>query len=371
MRQLLSIAILLLVSIRPAACLAQDADLTVRLGVAPRRGGVVVMLFDSAEGFEDFRAPARVETFAAGDPAALVLRDVPVGTYALVVFNDENGNRRLDVNFIGIPKEPIGFANAYRPKGPPGFERAAFRVEEGTNAVVDVGLARPLGNRGRLGLGVGVLARGSPYVESSGNPVLFIPAVTYIGNRLQVYGPFAQCGITGSGGTRLAATLAYRMAVYEEDDSPALEGMADRKATAMAGLRLQRNAPGGIHLQAGYAHDMLDRIGGGQAQAGLSRPVPWRSLRVTPSLSANWISAALVRHDFGVAPEEATPDRPAYRPGDSFSLEAGLSVFAEITPSVFGALSAGIEWFGDDIRHSPIVDDDRVLKGYAFITYML
>lgn len=346
-------------------------DLTIRLGTPPRSGDVVVMLFDSADGFEDLRAPIRVETFATSNQAPLVLMGVSAGKYALAVFNDINANQRLDVNFIGIPKEPVGFANAYRPKGAPGFEPAAFRVEEGQDAVVDVNLVRPLGNHGRFGIGVGVLARGSPYDKATGNPVQFIPAVTYIGNRLQVYGPFAQFGLTGKGRTRLAATLAYRMAVYETNDSPALEGMKDRKATAMAGIRLQRNAPGGIHLQAGYEHDILNRIGGGRAQAGVSRPIPWRSVRVTPSLSVNWTSAALMRHDFGVTLAEESVGRPSYRPDDALSMEAGLSVFAEITPSVFGAISAGMEWFDDEVRHSPITDEDRVLKGYAFITYML
>lgn len=351
---------------------AAGADLPVHLSDAPANGSITVMLFDSAEGFEDFRAPVRVETVPAdGQTTALTLTGVPAGNYALVVFHDENSNGRLDFNFIGIPKEPIGFANDYRPKGPPNFARATLHLDVEDTPPVDIQLARPLGKRGRLGVGAGVISRSSPFAHSTDNPVQFIPAITYIGNRLQIFGPFARFGLTDIGHTRLAASLAYRMGVYAEDDSPVLKGMDDRRATAMAGFQLQMNAPGGLDISAGYAHDVLDRIGGGEAQLALSRPVPWRSTRFTPSLGILWTSADLVRHDYGVTPQEATALRPAYRPGDTLSIEAGFGVFTELTPSLSAALRISIEWLDQEVRRSPIVDDDHVLKGFAFISYML
>jgi len=346
-------------------------DLTIRLDAAPRGGMITAMLFDSPEGFEDFRAPVYTERVAADGRTDFVLSGIPAGQYVLVVFHDENSNDRLDSNFIGIPREPIGFSNAYRPKGPPSFNRATFRLEEDEETTIDMRLARPLGERGRLGVGVGVIARGSPYTRSTDNPVQFIPAITYIGNRLQIYGPYAQFGLTGSGDVRLAASLAYRQAVYEADDSPALEGMDDREATALAGLRLQVETPGGFDFSAGYAHDVLNRIGGGEAQLGIARPIPWRSTRFTPSITLHWTDAALIRHDFGVDADEATDARPAYRPGDAFSIETGIGIFSELTPSFFMIVNASVEWFDSEVKNSPIVDEKHVLKGFAAISYIL
>ncbi len=354
--------------ILPHAAVA-SGNVFVRLDDAPRGGMIMAMLFDSPEGFEDFRAPVHMERIAADGRHELQFYGIPPGRYALVVYHDENSNGRLDSNFIGIPKEPIGFSNAYRPKGPPSFARAAFQLDG--EADMDVRLARPLGDRGRLGVGVGVIARGSPYTRSTDNPLQFIPAITYIGNRLQIYGPYAQLGITGSGDVRLAASLAYRQAVYEADDSPVLDSMDDRKATAMAGLRLQIETPGGVDLSAGYAHDMLDRIGGGEAQIEIARPIPWRSTRFTPSITLHWTDAALIRHDYGVAGDEATDTRPAYRPGDAFSIETGIGVFSELTPSLFMIANASIEWFDSEVKNSPIVDEKHVLKGFAAISYLL
>jgi len=37
--------------------------------------------------------------------------DIPFGEYAVKYYHDVNSNNKLDVNFLGIPKEPYGFSN--------------------------------------------------------------------------------------------------------------------------------------------------------------------------------------------------------------------------------------------------------------------
>lgn len=58
--------------------------------------------------------------------------DVPFGTYAISIFQDINKNGELERNFIGIPKEPIGFGNNYKPFGYPKFESAAIQFSSNT-----------------------------------------------------------------------------------------------------------------------------------------------------------------------------------------------------------------------------------------------
>lgn len=51
------------------------------------------------------------------------------GKYALAVYHDLNDNSVLDKNFVGIPKEPYGFSNDFRPRfSPPTFEDCAFEL---------------------------------------------------------------------------------------------------------------------------------------------------------------------------------------------------------------------------------------------------
>lgn len=42
--------------------------------------------------------------------------DVPIGEYALAIYQDSNGNKKLDTNIVGFPKEPFGFSQNIRPK---------------------------------------------------------------------------------------------------------------------------------------------------------------------------------------------------------------------------------------------------------------
>ena len=57
----------------------------------------------------------------------VVFEDVAPGRYGIVVLHDENENRKIDRNFIGLPKEGWGMSNNPRPGfSAPNFEAAAF-----------------------------------------------------------------------------------------------------------------------------------------------------------------------------------------------------------------------------------------------------
>jgi MipA family protein len=356
-----------------ALCAARDgfaSTLIVRLVDPPEAGSVAFVLFDDANAFGDFRDPARMEVFPLDGREAYVIEDIPTGEYALLVYFDENENRKMDRNFIGIPKEPLGFSNDYRPKGPPRYSRAAFTIQPDAPASFDVSLYRPLGKRGRIGVGVGVIASRPPYRDYDGNIVQPIPAITYIGNRFQIYGPYAQISLVGSGKLRLAATGRYRLRAYEEGDSDFLDGMGDRDDTFMAGLALQAELPGGFDISAGYDHDVLDTIGGGSAQAGISKSFAVGVARITPEIGVHWLSEDLARHDYGVPADRATAERPAYELDGVFSLQAGLGLFFELTDSLVFLVNGQAEFLDEDVTDSPIVEDDIVFSGFSALNYL-
>ena len=349
---------------------AQAADLSVRVQNAPTQGVLVFQIYNSANTFGDFRDPVReLRSDVRADNVYLV-EDIPAGEIAMLVYVDENENGLIDKNFIGIPKETLGISNNYRPKGPPSFDRASFSVAEGEALSIDVAIYRVLGERGRLGVGAGVIGRSSPYVGSDTTVLQPIPAITYNGERLQWLGPNVRYGLVGTGPWRLAASASYRIGVYEEKDSSALAGMDDRESTLLAGLGFRYEVPGGVNLLLRYEHDVLDKIGGGSATASISKGFQAGIFRFSPQLQVNWLSADLTNHDFGVAAEEATFARPAYNTGSTVSYEAGISSFIELTEEWRIILSVSAEFLPDEITDSPIVADDQVFKGFAAITYV-
>jgi outer membrane protein len=349
---------------------ADAAELIVEVSNAPAQGQLVFQVYDSANAFGDFRDPASETVIQSEGDGEYRLTEVPAGDIAVLVYVDANRNGIIDKNFIGIPRETLGLSNNYRPKGPPSFDRARITVGTGDVQTIDIELYKVLGERGRLGVGIGVVGRSSPYFDSSGGVFQPIPAITYNGERLQWLGPNLRYGILGSGKLRLAISASYRIGVYEEEDSPVLAGLGDREDTLLAGLGLQYEFPGGFDAGLRYEHDILDRIGGGAATASLSKGFQIGFVRISPKLVINWQSSELANHDFGVPLDAATPDRPPYSPGSTVSAEVGITSFIEITEDWRILFDLSLERLDDAVVDSPIVDDETVVKGFAAITYV-
>lgn len=122
------------------AMAAQAGELTIEVsGVTPNRGKVYVALYDRPETFP-ISGRQRVSQVLTSEAEHLTVhfKDLQPGQYAVGVFQDLNGNGRLDKNFLGIPKEPYGFSNGARGSiGPPKFAEAAITLNpDGTTTIV-------------------------------------------------------------------------------------------------------------------------------------------------------------------------------------------------------------------------------------------
>jgi len=98
-------------------------------GIRSDKGRVMCALYASADGFAKDGNKALMQTSSpvADHQATCDFHDVHPGTYAVSVFHDENSNGRLDMNFMGIPREGVGTSNDAKGHfGPPKFEDAAF-----------------------------------------------------------------------------------------------------------------------------------------------------------------------------------------------------------------------------------------------------
>jgi uncharacterized protein (DUF2141 family) len=111
---------------------SQDqAGLTVIVsGIQEGKGVINVALYDSPDTFTDKPLKTAKSVLKRGQQEAEVtFTDVKAGEYAVAVYHDLNQNDELDTNFFGIPQEPYGFSNNYRPTvSKPSFSKAAFRI---------------------------------------------------------------------------------------------------------------------------------------------------------------------------------------------------------------------------------------------------
>lgn len=92
-------------------------------------GALSVAVFTVARGFPGKfeRALTKASVPAVFPEQMVIFDDIPFGTCAVAIRHDENGNGKLDTNFIGMPEEGMGASNNPRPKfGPPSFDDASF-----------------------------------------------------------------------------------------------------------------------------------------------------------------------------------------------------------------------------------------------------
>jgi outer membrane protein len=346
----------------------EAAELAVSIENPPINGTVIAMLFNSSSTFVDLRDPVRVITLPAGGTAPGRINDLPSGEYALVVYQDENGNGRLDENFIGIPSEPLGFSNRYWPQGPPTFTHAAFKLSADESKTIDIKLQSVFGKAGILSLGAGVISNTSPYRDAKTWHVQPIPAISYIGDRVQILGLTARCGILDWGDVALAATATYRFGAYREKDSPYLQGMGNRDDTILGGFALQFKLPEGFKLSTGYEHDLLDRTGGGTGHLGVEKAFQQDLLTISPKISLCWLTDNLADYEYGVSATQVRTNRPAYHPGDVVNFDVGVTLFRELYKDWQFILSSSIVFLSSNQKSSPIVDQPQVFNSFFAVT---
>jgi uncharacterized protein (DUF2141 family) len=114
-----------------AADAPANGDLTVRAsGFAHARGHAVAKLFmvgDNVLEAGRWQVTAPIENGLA----AFRFSHLPAGSYAVVVFHDENDNGQIDHGLLG-PSEPLGFSGGFALSlfsGRPNFERLKFAFQ--------------------------------------------------------------------------------------------------------------------------------------------------------------------------------------------------------------------------------------------------
>jgi uncharacterized protein (DUF2141 family) len=120
----------------------QASELIINLSDQKKTGTLMLAIYNNAEAFEgsvvkEKRSEVGVfkglELYLEPMDSTQLNTEIPDGEYAIAFFIDANGNKKLDKNFLGIPKEQFGFSNnAMGTLSAPSFEQAKFKVAGNT-----------------------------------------------------------------------------------------------------------------------------------------------------------------------------------------------------------------------------------------------
>ncbi len=136
MKKLMVLSVGMLMS---ACLLAQSiGELTIKVSDKKNRtdGQLVLLLFTEADGFpgEVDQAAYKGRIDKVVQNATYTFKNLPHGKYAVSVFLDKNKNEKVDRNFIGFPKEPVGASNMTR-LGKPNFKKCLIEFTEAKKTI--------------------------------------------------------------------------------------------------------------------------------------------------------------------------------------------------------------------------------------------
>jgi uncharacterized protein (DUF2141 family) len=135
---LLSVAMLRMVKAESTATLTVVVD-----GIRHNKGQVCLRIFSGERGFP-FNNTSEVQsgcTQITGKSVKKQFSGLKPGKYAVAVVDDQNGDNKLNKDFLGIPKEGFGLSknpNVSILTGTPQFRDASFPISKNTTIKIQM-----------------------------------------------------------------------------------------------------------------------------------------------------------------------------------------------------------------------------------------
>lgn len=134
--------IFLVFVMQSAAQLLFAQNLTIEVcDIEKVEGHLYVAIYNSEETF--MKKPLTAFRIDVKDTSlSIPCQGLPTGTYAISLFQDENGNGKLDTAVFGIPTEKYGFSNdAQGVMGLPSYDKCSFTFSGDTTLVIHLKLS--------------------------------------------------------------------------------------------------------------------------------------------------------------------------------------------------------------------------------------
>ena len=196
-----------------------------------------------------------------------------------------------------------------------------------------------------------------------------LPFLLYENRWVRLVGPTLDLKLHSSDSVSMGLRLRYAGEGYEADDSPYLQGMAERKASFWLGGSASWRTSWAT-LSAEVLADGSGESKGTRMTVGLERSFSSGKFEFTPRIAAHHVDSKYVNYYYGVRAEEATALRPFHAGKSTTNFEAGLRIGYSLAPKHKLSLDLSTTRFGSGIKDSPLVDrssQDSVRAGYLYL----
>ena len=170
--------------------------------------------------------------------------------------------------------------------------------------------------------------------------------------------------------SRYELFLRRRLEGFASDHVPeSMLGMDKRAAGDDLGVAFRfRLGAGAVYGEA--MQNVSEESDGTELRLGYRYERWWTGpLRWRPYVTLSWRDAKLNDYYYGVRPEEATAERPAYSPGSGFNLELGALAAYRLTERWQVLAGAGVTRWSSGVSDSPVVDNGTQFYGMLGLMY--
>lgn len=131
-----ALLIIILTTISVSLWSQETSNLKIIITEIPETGiPIYVAVHDSEAGFKNKKKPARSKVVVPDETIIeFVFTNIENGEYAIALFQDINGNKKLDAGMLKIPKEPFGISNYTSGImfSAPTFDKAKINIKQDT-----------------------------------------------------------------------------------------------------------------------------------------------------------------------------------------------------------------------------------------------
>ena len=104
------------------------------------KGTIEIGVFNNSKYFlEEGKEYNTYSIEVTSDTAFILLKDFKKDNYAFAIYHDINSDKKCNLSFFGIPKEPYAFSNNYRPiLSKPSFNDCKINLYQDMSIVIDL-----------------------------------------------------------------------------------------------------------------------------------------------------------------------------------------------------------------------------------------
>jgi outer membrane protein len=191
--------------------------------------------------------------------------------------------------------------------------------------------------------------------------VIPLPIIGYRGDNFRVLGPFVSYDALEFSDIELTLQASPRFQGFDDSDSYIFENMDERKFSMDAGLGLTYEKKD-WKIGVSSMFDILNRSGGFEAKANISRVFRQGPLFFEPKLSLSYLDSDHVDYYYGVKANETNVFTTQFQGSSALNTTLGFSVSTPIFLEGFTSIAIDYTLYDSAITDSPLVEDDTNLS---------